>query len=69
MVALRKAMLNSINEARLEMVENDMDVVEKITAANRDAADRLMEVSLEEGVIEELKRNYRGVLEEGVREL
>ena len=62
-------MLNSINEARLEMVENDMDVVEKITAANRDAADRLMEVSLEEGVIEELKRNYRGVLEEGVREL
>ena len=42
-IALRKAMLTSINDSRADMVGNAMDVAERLRAANKDATRKLME--------------------------
>ena len=42
-IALRKAMLSAINDARVELVANDLDTTERVRFSNREAGRALME--------------------------
>ncbi len=42
-IALRKAMLSAINDARVELVANDLDTTERVRTSNREAGRALME--------------------------
>jgi hypothetical protein len=70
-IAIRKAMLNNINESRVDLVDNNLDIEMRARAANEDASQRLFEACRQKDTMAALEviRTYKELDRELIEDL